>query len=420
MVFFKVSSARVPAPQPVKSDWTRSFRPQSAWRTGQLTLWTMTACALVLPISFSRQTQAESSPDAATVSSDAPASQPPAPGADTATSQSATSSAASSPDAPATQTAPAPEQAPAISGAPTTQAAPATAPAIPSAPAKTASPNALQLTAIVAGVTQRESLVPTPGMTVGQALDAMGIALSSLDRVAPAASTPVAPGMTMRVTRVAVELRTRREPIAAQTRYLPTTKLRAGAKQTTQHARAGYTEIVEKVWLKDGKESGREFVSRKVGRAPQNQVIALGVNSRFMPGNIAPHRRYARALTYRGGSPRDRAAAQNSGDGALFATGQLRVVKTLKMMTTGYNGAEMGGGGPRTATGIRCAYGAIAVDPRVIPLGSQLYVEGYGYGFACDTGGAIKGNHIDLAFDSVRAANNHGKVRGVTVYILGK
>ena len=257
-------------------------------------------------------------------------------------------------------------------------------------------------------------------MTVGQALSAMGIELSALDRVSPAAATPIAPGLTMRVTRVAVELRTRREPIAAQVRYQPTTKIKAGAKQTTQYPRAGYNEITEKVWLKDGKESGREFVSKKLGQAPQNQVIALGVNSRFVPANIAPHKRYANALSYRGGSPRDRAAAAANNNGALFATGQLRVIKTLKMMTTGYNGAESGGGGPRTATGIRVGYGAIAVDPRVIPLGSQLYVEGYGYGFACDTGGAIKGNHIDLAFNSVNAANNHGKVRGVTVYILGK
>ncbi|RYG63785.1 hypothetical protein EON80_20510, partial [bacterium] len=52
------------------------------------------------------------------------------------------------------------------------------------------------------------------------------------------------------------------------------------------------------------------------------------------------------------------------------------------------------------------------------PLGSKLYIEGYGYGFACDTGGAIKGAHIDLAFDSAGAARRHGRKR-VKVWILG-
>ena len=223
--------------------------------------------------------------------------------------------------------------------------------------------------------------------------------------------------MTVRVTRVSIETQTRTQPIPAGVRYQPTTKLKPGAKQTTQYARAGAKEITEKVWSKDGKETLRKTVSEKVTRAPQPQIVSLGVIARLMPSAIQPHKRYARALSYRGGSPRDR-AAQGAANGGKAPV--LRVVKTLKMLTTGYNGAEFGGGGSRTATGIRVGYGAIAVDPRVIPLGSKLYVEGYGYGFACDTGGAIKGNHIDLAFDSVRAANNHGKKRGVTVYILGE
>ena len=347
------------------SDWTRSFRPTGTWRTGQITIWTLTACALLLPLSFSHTTQADPADTA-------PSSQP----------------AASTSDVEALSTQPA-----------------------------SSSPSTLDLTAIVAGKTVTQSIVPTPGMTVGQALQAMGIALSSLDRVSPDASTPVEANTTMRVTRVAIELQTRRETIPAEVRYQPTTKLKAGTQQTAQYPRSGYHEVVEKVWTKNGKETLRKFVSKQQGRAPQHRIIAVGVNSRMMPSNIAPHKRYSRALTYRGGGPRDR-AAQNNG-GALFATGPLRVVKTLKVMTTGYNGAEFQGGGPHTATGIRVGYGAIAVDPRVIPLGSQLYVEGYGYGFACDVGGAIKGLHIDLAFNSVRAANIYGRKRGVTVHILG-
>ena len=244
----------------------------------------------------------------------------------------------------------------------------------------------------------------------------MGITLAATDRATPDASEIFRPGMTVRVTRVSVETQTRRESIAAQVRYQPTTAIKAGTSQVTQYPRAGYREIVEKVWKKDGVETLRKTVSAKVGRAPQSKVIALGVTSRFMPNAIAPSKRYAKALAYRGGGPRDRMMAAR----AAGKTPLLRVARKLTMLTTGYNGAEFGGGGGRTATGIRVGYGAIAVDPRVIPLGSKLYVEGYGYGFACDVGGAIKGNHIDLAFNSVAQANAHGKKRGVAVYVLSE
>ena len=56
--------------------------------------------------------------------------------------------------------------------------------------------------------------------------------------------------------------------------------------------------------------------------------------------------------------------------------------------------------GNRTATGTWPSRGTIAVDPEVIPLGSKLYVEGYGEGIAEDTGGAIQGEIIDLYMES--------------------
>lgn len=62
----------------------------------------------------------------------------------------------------------------------------------------------------------------------------------------------------------------------------------------------------------------------------------------------------------------------------------------------------------RTATGSETAHGTIAVDPRVIPLGTKLYVPGYGWGVARDTGGAVRGWHIDVWFASCAAAIRWG------------
>ena len=74
--------------------------------------------------------------------------------------------------------------------------------------------------------------------------------------------------------------------------------------------------------------------------------------------------------------------------------------------------------GNKTATGTWPAIGTIAVDPRVIKLGSKVYVEGYGFAKAEDTGGLIKGNIIDVYFTSERECIIWGRKRGVTVYIL--
>lgn len=76
-----------------------------------------------------------------------------------------------------------------------------------------------------------------------------------------------------------------------------------------------------------------------------------------------------------------------------------------------------------TATGAKCEVGVVAVDPKVIPLGTKLYIETvdgsfvYGYCSAEDTGGAIKGNKVDLAMNTKSECFQFGR-RQVKVYIL--
>ena len=70
-------------------------------------------------------------------------------------------------------------------------------------------------------------------------------------------------------------------------------------------------------------------------------------------------------------------------------------VAVMTMEATAYLPGD-GGGAGITATGIPATYGVAAVDPSVIPLGSRLYIPGYGEAVAADTGGAIYGYRIDL------------------------
>lgn len=75
--------------------------------------------------------------------------------------------------------------------------------------------------------------------------------------------------------------------------------------------------------------------------------------------------------------------------------------------------------GGRTASGTAVGRGTVAVDPRVIPLGTKLYIEGYGYATARDTGGAIRGNKIDVWFPSLGECYQWG-YRHVKVTILSR
>ena len=63
------------------------------------------------------------------------------------------------------------------------------------------------------------------------------------------------------------------------------------------------------------------------------------------------------------------------------------------------------------------ALAKVAVDPNVIPLGSRLYIPGYGEAIAADTGGAIVGNTIDLCMESYDEAIQFGR-RSVEVYVI--
>lgn len=262
---------------------------------------------------------------------------------------------------------------------------------------------------------QARTLEVTDGQNLDTALSQGGITLEKLDRVWPKLSaTKVSDGLKVRIETVREKLETREEKIAPGFKYQLTTKIAPGREQLVSNGKAGVVTVTEKVVYVGGKRVRKSLVSRKATNPVQDKTIALGTNSRLMPHKIPYHKRYARAyqaerqLSARGGSPRDRQSE-------IAGSNTLRPIKSLTMTATGY--AANVGCGTHTATGMLAVRGAIAVDPRVIPLGTKLYVEGYGYGFACDTGGAIKGNRIDLVFNSARECFQHGR-RQMKVWIL--
>ena len=114
---------------------------------------------------------------------------------------------------------------------------------------------------------------------------------------------------------------------------------------------------------------------------------------------------------------------ETPGSGSVPSRGgtePVRYVQVLDMKATAYcpcSQCNYPWGGHPSALGLPLGRGIAAVDPNVIKLGTRLYVEGYGEAIAADTGGAIKGNRIDLCFDTHSEALAWG-IKNVKVYVL--
>jgi 3D (Asp-Asp-Asp) domain-containing protein len=127
-----------------------------------------------------------------------------------------------------------------------------------------------------------------------------------------------------------------------------------------------------------------------------------------------------KALAYTEKTPPVDAIYQMGRSGFETSRGSFHRSKILTMNASGYDPspATIGRGATgMTATGRHADYGCVAVDPRVIPLNTLVFVEGYGFALACDKGSAIRGNRIDLCFKSRSQAIRFGR-KQVKVHIF--
>lgn len=227
------------------------------------------------------------------------------------------------------------------------------------------------------------------GTTVTDALIAAGIDPASGCSVQPTLDTALEPGMTISVSDVFVRVVEEHVDLEYGVVTEQDPSLPAGSRAIKQHGQAGEAVRVYRLLVTNGVEGESVLSAETVISEPLDEVVLVGT---------------------------DRSASPRVASRAAANVAPPRGGVDLAVTATGYSPGDPGVSN-RTATGAKATYGVIAVDPSVIPLGTRVYIPGYGNAIAADTGGAIKGNKIDLCFGTRAEALAWGR-RTVTITIL--
>ncbi|MCC3377008.1 3D domain-containing protein [Cohnella sp. REN36] len=256
----------------------------------------------------------------------------------------------------------------------------------------------------------KNELKYTTADTVQEALADLKVPLTGDDRVFPALSAPIEPGTTIKVVRVKKDIVATQHPVAYTVVKQKDPSLLEGQQKVVRTGKEGRLVKTYQRVYEDGKLVSEQMIAKSMEQPAVQQVVAVG----------AKKKPAVTTLSYNAGANQPR---------TIKLGGQtVRVKQTINNMTlTAYSAgpastgkSEGDAGYGITASGTKVAEGrTIAVDPKVIPIGWWVYIEGIGFRRAEDTGGAIKGKKIDVYYDSEKYANKFGLKRGYTVHVIG-
>ncbi len=228
------------------------------------------------------------------------------------------------------------------------------------------------MTIVADGTSRQVELAPRP---VKDVLAKEQVTLGPKDLVTPQPDEMVTANTTIKVVRVTEKVTTIQSNLPYQVVAKPGDFPVGLSDRIINRGSLGLAQQTVKITYEDGVEVDRAILSQQTLRKPVDEIVARG----------------SQTTVTRGGQV-------------------INFKRAYLVRATGYSG------GGSTSLGISVQRGVVAVDPRVIPYYSKLWVEGYGWGRALDTGGAIKGNRIDLYFDDEADAWAWGS-RNVIVYV---
>lgn len=253
------------------------------------------------------------------------------------------------------------------------------------------------------------SMVYTTEKTVQAAIEDLNITIRSQDTIEPSLATSIEENDTIKIVRVDTKITSNEKTVPFSIVKKEDTKLDKGEQKVVQAGKVGVVVEQVKERYEDGVLVSNSVISEAVKTETVDQVVAIGTAS-------------AKATVTTLSNSSGSVEQVTKGD-YTFTPEKVLSNVTLTAYTAGEESTGKSEGDPGygvTASGATVSEGrTIAVDTSVIPMGWWVYIEGVGLRRAEDKGGAIKGNKIDVYFDSVSVATKFGRKKGVKVYVIG-
>ncbi len=224
--------------------------------------------------------------------------------------------------------------------------------------------------------------------TVGQALSDVGTPLGGLDYSIPASTELVPEAGQIQLIRVSEQVQLEQRPLPFETLYQPLDNLEIDQRQFVKPGTYGVVAEQVRVRMEDGLEVSRTVEGQWVAQEPADEVVGYG--TQIVVRSVAT------------------------------PDGQLEYWRAVQMYATSYSASRAGVPLDHpwfgiTASGKPLTKGLVAIDRSLIPFGTRMYVPGYGFAEAADTGGGVRGRWIDLGYDDDNYVPWH---QYLTVYFL--
>jgi len=258
----------------------------------------------------------------------------------------------------------------------------------------------------------KQEVTYTTEDTVGGVIRSLNIQLSDHDRITPAMNSPLEEGMTVAVVRVRKEVTETKYPIAFKVVEQKSKDLETGKQKVVTAGKNGLVVFKTERVYEDGKLVSQEMIEKTVAQPAVHQVVSIGTKKKpevvTLSYNGVPTSAEAKTVKLNGRSVKVKRMLNNVTLTAYSAD----------YASTGKSKGDYGYGVTSSGTVVQEGR-TVAVDPKVIPIGWWVYIEGIGFRRAEDTGSAVKGKKIDVYYDSETHANKFGLKRGYTVYVIG-
>lgn len=241
--------------------------------------------------------------------------------------------------------------------------------------------------------------------TTGEALAELGLNAKETDKITPGYHEEISENSEITLIRTSDAVVEVSEEIPFDCTEKINKNLPSGQRKRVQEGKTGEKRVSYKIAYEDGAEVSREKVGEEIVSEPTEQITEVGPRKKIEYYQIA-----------------------SAGSIQTSRSGSLSYSRVISASASAYDASSCGkssshSGYGVTATGASAVKGVVAVDPSVIPLGTRMYIVSadgsyvYGTAVAADTGSAIKGNRIDLCFNTRSEALNFGR-RNMKVYIL--